>query len=101
MWYVKNSAEYDFYHTWYYHSLDQTGDPFLFIYEESNNFIAFPLLDRKIEDSDLSDLTSVYGYTGPISNLKFEELNDAFMENFKNIFLSFLEYTSDEHYSAE
>ncbi|WP_084289803.1 GNAT family N-acetyltransferase [Pedobacter nyackensis] len=90
MWYVKNSAEYDFYHTWYYHSLDQTGDPFLFIYEESDNYIAFPLLNRKIEDSEFSDLTSVYGYTGPISNLKFEELNDEFMENFKRTFLSFL-----------
>ncbi|SMC95233.1 GNAT family N-acetyltransferase [Pedobacter nyackensis] len=89
-WYVRNSAEHDFYHTWYYHSMDQSGEPFLFIYEENENYIAFPLLNRKIEDSGFSDFTSVYGYTGPISNRKFEQLEDSFMENFKRSFLSFL-----------
>lgn len=89
--YIKRSAEYDFYHTWHYHALDQSGGtPFLFIYEEARDFIAFPLIRRKIEGSALSDLSSVYGYTGPLSNLSFEQLAECFMERFKFNFLSFL-----------
>ena len=88
--YVQKSTEHDFYHTWYYHSLDKSGEPLLFVYQEGENFIALPLLKRKIDNSVLSDLTSVYGYTGPISNQKFEELDDQLMENFKAAFLKFL-----------
>jgi hypothetical protein len=88
--YVRKSIGYDFYHTWYYHSLDNSGEPFLFVYQEAANFIAIPLVKRKIKNSSLFDLTSVYGYTGPISNQSFEEMNDDLMENFKISFLSFL-----------
>ncbi|WP_164108746.1 MULTISPECIES: GNAT family N-acetyltransferase [Sphingobacterium] len=89
--YVKRSVEYDFYHTWHYHTLDQSGDPFLFVYEEGDNYIALPLLKRKISDSPFSDLASVYGYTGPISNRKFEDLEESLMDNFKSSFLDFLD----------
>ena len=76
--YVKRALNYDFYHTWYYHSLDTSGFPILFVYHEDENFIAFPLLKRSIPESDLFDFTSVYGYTGPISNINFELLEDGF-----------------------
>lgn len=89
--YVKGCVEYDFYHTWYYHTLDQSGDPMLFIYEEGENYIALPLIKRKISDSPFSDLGSVYGYTGPISNRKFEDLEESLMDNFKSSFLDFLD----------
>ncbi|WP_421939510.1 GNAT family N-acetyltransferase [Pedobacter sp.] len=88
--YVKRALRYDFYHTWYYHSLDKTGQPILFVYEENENFIAFPLLKRNIPGSDFFDFTSVYGYTGPISNLDFKVLEDEFMESFKTSFIEYL-----------
>ncbi|WP_286753473.1 MULTISPECIES: GNAT family N-acetyltransferase [Sphingobacterium] len=88
--YVHNSVNYDFYHTWYYHSLEKNGDPFLFVYEESDVFIALPLLKREIENSGLYDLTSVYGYSGPISNRKFADISDQILENFKYFFLNFM-----------
>ena len=89
--YVKRALHYDFYHTWYYHSLDKSGLPILFVYEEDENYIAFPLLKRNIPGSDFFDFTSVYGYTGPISNMDFEFLDDDFMERFKTSFVQFLE----------
>ncbi|SER18753.1 GNAT family N-acetyltransferase [Pedobacter rhizosphaerae] len=89
--YIKRALHYDFYHTWYYHSLDKTGFPILFVYEENQNFIAFPLLKRNIPGSDFFDFTSVYGYTGPISNLDFKVLEDDFMEGFKASFIEYLQ----------
>ncbi|MEJ6981349.1 GNAT family N-acetyltransferase [Pedobacter sp. P351] len=89
--YIENSFQSDFYHTWSYHSIDQTGDPLLFVYEENNLFIAFPLIKRKIDNSPYFDLTSVYGYTGPVSNTKFDEINELLIKNFQNEFLTFLQ----------
>ena len=88
--YVGNSAEYDFYHTWHYHSLETAGDPVLFIYEEAGTYIGFPLLQRKIPGSDYSDLTCVYGFSGPFSNKKIDEIDEVLMENFKAAFSNFL-----------
>ncbi|WP_164126299.1 GNAT family N-acetyltransferase [Sphingobacterium luzhongxinii] len=88
--YVRNAVNYDFYHTWHYHSLEKKAEPFLFVYEESDVFIALPLLKREIENSGLYDLTSVYGYSGPISNRKFADINDQILENFKHFFLNFI-----------
>nr|WP_121272981.1 GNAT family N-acetyltransferase [Pedobacter schmidteae] len=89
--YVNGSVEYDFYHTWLYHSMDVSGEPFLFVYEQENDYIAFPLVKREISGSPFSDLISVYGYPGPISNRKFEDLNESLMDNFKEAFLEFLD----------
>jgi len=89
--YVNQAVEYDFYHTWYYHSLERDGIPLLYIYEEEEIYIAFPLVKRSIPESPLYDLTSVYGYTGPISNLAMNNLHSEFIERFKYDFLEFLE----------
>ncbi|SDD75939.1 Acetyltransferase (GNAT) domain-containing protein [Mucilaginibacter pineti] len=88
--YVGNAAEYDFYHTWHYHSLETAGTPVLFIYEQAETYIGFPLLRRKIPVSDYSDLTCVYGFSGPFSNKKFGEIDEVMMENFKTAFNNFL-----------
>ncbi|WPV01167.1 GNAT family N-acetyltransferase [Mucilaginibacter sp. cycad4] len=88
--YVGNSAEYDFYHTWHYHSLETAGDPILFVYEELDTYIGFPLLQRKIPGSDYSDLTCVYGFSGPFSNKKIDEIDEEVMGNFKGAFNNFL-----------
>lgn len=90
--YVKKSIQYDFYHTWCYHSLDKSGEPILFVYEEDDNYIAFPLLKREIPNSTFYDLSSVYGFAGPISNQKFENLPESLIESFKCSFLKFLEH---------
>jgi hypothetical protein len=89
--YIEKSANFDFYHTWYYHSLDKGGDPILVVYSEGDDFIGFPLILRKIPDTPFNDLTSVYGYTGPVSNREFDDLGEGFKENFKTSFLEFLE----------
>lgn len=89
-YYVGNSLQHDFYHTWHCHSLDMVAEPLLFVYEEAESYLAFSLIKRKIPGSQYSDLSSVYGYTSPISNQKFSELSSGFLENFSRSFLEFL-----------
>lgn len=80
---VSQSFEFDSYHTWEYHNLTKDGIPVLLVYEENNDFIAIPLLKRNIPNTDLYDMTSVYGYTGPISNRLFSDISTEMQENFK------------------
>lgn len=90
--YIKNALTYDFYHSWHYHSLDKCkGEPLLFVYQEKDDYIAFPLIKRAIPNTLYFDLSCVYGFTGPISNRKFEDLDQHLIDNFKNSFLVFLE----------
>lgn len=90
-YYLKRSIDYDVFHTLHYHDLDMGGEPVLFVYEEGENFVGFPLLRRKIEHSDYCDFTSSYGYSGPISNKAFNSLSDDFVENFKYAFVDFMQ----------
>ncbi|ASU34759.1 GNAT family N-acetyltransferase [Mucilaginibacter xinganensis] len=90
-WYVQNAMEYDFCHTWHYHHIDTSASSLLFIYEEGTDFIALPLVKRQIPGSTFYDLTCVYGFSGPISNKKMEDLGDTMIENFKAAFLDFVE----------
>lgn len=91
-WYMKRSATYDVYHTLHYHNLDNRGEPMLFVYEEEETFIALPLIKREIDDADFCDLTSSYGYSGPVSNREFELLSDSFINNFKYSFTDFMQH---------
>lgn len=88
--YINRSFDFDFYHTWKYHLMDKRGTPILFVYEVENDFIALPLLKREIDGSDLFDLTSVYGYTGPISNKNFEEFDSKTIDSFQSSFKEFV-----------
>ena len=88
--YVHACKVYDFYHSWYYHSLEKNGEPLLFVYHQQDAFIIFPLLKREIPGSEYSDFTSVYGYAGPISNIDFADLDELTIQNFISSFLSFL-----------
>jgi hypothetical protein len=88
--YVGKSAAFDFYHTWYYHSMDNTAEPLLFVLEEAENYIALPLLKRAIPNTEYFDLTCVYGYTGPISNEDFAKIDESFLNRFKDAFLAFV-----------
>lgn len=88
---VNSAQAYDFHHTWYYHSLETDTQPILFLLEHKDNFIALPLLKRKIEGTEYYDCTSVYGYAGPISNRPFCELDEDMIEEFRYSFESFLQ----------
>ncbi|TKB97943.1 GNAT family N-acetyltransferase [Pedobacter cryophilus] len=88
--YIDQSFDHDVYHTYEYHALDKRGTPVLFVFQNENNFIAFPLLKRQIENSFLFDLTSIYGYCGPISNKKIEDIDAQTKEDFETCFNDFL-----------
>lgn len=88
--YVSKAAEHDFYHTWHYHSLDTSGSPLLFIYENEDGFIGFPLIKRSIPGSIYHDLTCVYGYTGPFSDSPMERVDEQLIEAFCTEFMHFL-----------
>lgn len=88
--YVKRSCNYEVYHTWYYHSLNREGEPLLFVYEEAGFFIAFPMIKRKIDHSSFYDLTSVYGYAGPVSDTDFSAITEHSLQSFKDEFCRFL-----------
>src|SRR5690606_18482337 len=89
--YIQQAAVYDFYHTWYYHSLEKNGTPFLFVYHHGNDFIALPLIKRAIEGTDYFDCTSVYGYAGPVANKLFTELQEASVAGFKQALSDYLQ----------
>lgn len=88
--YIKHAFVHDFYHTWCYHALDHSGIAMLFVYQEGNDYIAFPFLKREIPETSFYDLSSVYGYVGPISNKENQFLKAELINNFKEAFLGFL-----------
>lgn len=88
--YIAQSFDYDIYHTYEYHALDKRGIPLLFVFQNEDNFIAFPLLKRQIENSTSIDFTSVYGYCGPISNKKLEDIDRQTKKDFEACFHEFL-----------
>lgn len=89
-YYIQKSQVFDFYHTWFYHSLVASDNPFLFVYQEKEVLIILPLIKRKVSGSMFYDCTSVYGYAGPISNISFKFIDDETIENFNDEFLGFL-----------
>lgn len=88
--YINHAFVHDWYHTWYYHALDETGTALLFVYEEGEEYIAFPVLKRKIPGTCFFDLSSVYGYAGPIASKENKSLGKNLIHNFKKAFLNFL-----------
>ncbi len=86
---VFNALQYDFYHTQSYHLLEKENEAVLFVYFFDDNFIAMPFVIRSIPDSDLQDCTSVYGYCGPVSNIKFIDLPSEAIKQFNKRLNSF------------
>lgn len=79
---VKSFNSYDFYHLSEYHKMESTGEPKLLHYTSNKVRIAFPVVIRSIEGTNYFDLTSVYGYGGPLCNRN--DLNDLEYEGFIN-----------------
>ncbi len=76
---VESMDDYDFYHTYDYHFISKKEDelPILIVYEENDTIIALPFQKRPILGTPFFDLTSVYGYSGPIS----KNIDDHFDNN--------------------
>lgn len=63
---ICSMQEYDFYHLAAYHKLDASGEASLFVFETQENVFAFPFVKRNIKNTSFYDITSVYGYGGPL-----------------------------------
>ena len=88
--YLDKSYEFDVFQTWYFHSLDNRGSPLLFVYKDKDDFIAIPLIKREIQDTDLCDFTSVYGYSGPVASKKFSNIDEVTAKQFEATFKKWL-----------
>jgi len=86
---INKSKQYDFYHTQSYHLLEKENRPVLCVSYFKENFIALPLVIRKIPNTNLMDCTSVYGYCGPVSNMDFETIPEFGIVFFQQCLLSF------------
>lgn len=80
---IRKCINYDFYHLADYHELEAQAVPFLFVYYRKSHLIALPLLKRNIENTPYFDCTTVYGYTGPVSNLAFEAMDKELINGLK------------------
>lgn len=65
--------QYDFCHTYDFHEISHQngeGNPLLFAVsdDEGRLILSWPVLKREIAETDWFDLTSVYGYGGPLVN---------------------------------
>lgn len=86
---VKSAFMYDFHHTSFYHQIDNDNTSLMFVVENGEDFIAFPLVLRPIEETSWFDLTSVYGYGGPISNRNDFDFSSDFITFFWDNFNSY------------
>ena len=87
---LKQIEDYDFYHTYDCHNISKNEDetPVLLTYKKEKAIIVLPLLLRQIPNTEYYDLTSVYGYAGPLSNVDRETYN---FDDFKAAFNTYLE----------
>lgn len=88
---IFSSNQYDFYHTCAYSSLELSNknEPLLCVAYWDKEFIALPIVVRKIEGTDFFDCTSVYGYCGPVSSLSQEDISSEYINYFQSQLLSF------------
>ncbi|NRD20157.1 peptidoglycan bridge formation glycyltransferase FemA/FemB family protein [Winogradskyella eckloniae] len=87
---LEHIENYDFYHTYEYHNISKIeGEtPVLLTYTNGDLIVALPMLLRSIANSSYYDLTSVYGYAGPICNA---DVNSVDFKEFKTAFNTYLE----------
>ena len=86
---LEQIEDYDFYHTFDYHNISTNDNetPILLTYTVGDAIVALPLVLRPIEDTLYFDLSSVYGYAGPICNVDVETFD---FSNFKSKFKTYL-----------
>ena len=86
---VRSMNQYDFYHLAEYHQLEHSGQPLLFHFSSNRISIALPVILRSIGGTEYNDLTSVYGYAGPLSNMK--KPDEQVVKNFQKELLHFFD----------
>jgi Acetyltransferase (GNAT) domain len=90
--YLNRSLGFDFCHLSEYSAFAQKsgeGQPVLFVVQDCDEFIAFPFLIRDIPGADSKDVSSVYGYPGPVASATVvsEVLQVAFAERLREYLL--------------
>jgi len=65
---IHSMKDYDFYFLAEYHQMDKSGLPFLLYYKDESCAFALPVVVRDIEGTTYKDITSIYGYAGPLKN---------------------------------
>src|SRR5690606_15166901 len=91
---IKQATIHDFHQTAYFHKIDTNFVSKLLLFSDRDNFIALPVVIRPIESTDFFDITSVYGYSGPV--YKFNEGYDIY--NLKAFFkTNFIEFCKSEN----
>jgi len=65
---VRSMSQYDFYHLAEYHQLEHSGQALLLCFASKKTSLALPVVLRPVNGTEYNDLTSVYGYAGPLSN---------------------------------
>lgn len=81
---VNSSCLFDFHHSSFYHKIDNDYTSVLLYAGCEEGFIALPLVLRPINETSLFDCTSVYGYSGPISNKENFDFKDSFIKFFQS-----------------
>lgn len=96
---IRNAHMFDFPHTWHYHSTAASGEPILLVYEEKEDFIALPLIKKRIPGTDTYEADTISGYVGPVSSKSFASLDQGLLERFETLLLSYLEQEKIIHLS--
>lgn len=84
---ISSSLQYDFYHTRSYHKLEvrnKQDKALLFVSRKEDTYIALPLIIRSIEGTPYFDCTSVYGYCGPVSNMRHSDISEENILKFQD-----------------
>lgn len=87
---IRSMYQYDFYHLAEYHQLEQSGQPLLLCFSSNETSLALPVILRSIEKTEFTDITSVYGYAGPLSNRKNPE--KQMIRDFQKQLLHFFDF---------
>lgn len=65
---IRSMINFDFHHLAEYHRMDESGISLLLHYSDELSAFALPIILRPIEGTKYNDITSIYGYSGPLSN---------------------------------
>ena len=86
---VRQAEQFDFHHTSYFHQIDNDFQSKLLYFKQGDSFIALPIVIRPIPDTDYYDITSVYGYAGPIFKFQDDGARDSLKQFFREKFIGF------------
>jgi len=87
---VGSMNQYDFYHLAEYHQLEHSGRSLLLCFSSKKTSLTLPVILRPIAGTEYNDLTSVYGYAGPLSDQENPEKQTV--RNFQRELLQFFDH---------